>query len=156
VLLRWIGRKADALRHRGWLLRGNVAHAWGKRGEDLAHRYLQAQGLIVIGRNYRTRSGTAEVDLIVADGDTIVFVEVKTRATDKFGAPDEAVDREKRRHIVRAATEYLRRIDKDFGCARFDIVNVLFGEAERVEHLRDAFKPEYHYGIAKSVDAGAR
>jgi putative endonuclease len=141
------------LRHRLRLRHGNTAHAWGKRGEDLAHRYLQARGLTIISRNYRTRSGSAEVDLIAADGDVLVFVEVKTRESDRFGSPDEAVDREKRRHIVRAANDYLRRLDKGFECARFDIVSVLFGETERVEHIRDAFKPEHQYVTARSSQA---
>jgi putative endonuclease len=137
-VLRWLYRKADVLRHRA-RLRGNVAHAWGKRGEDLAHRYLQSKGYTIIGRNYRTRGGTAEVDLIARDGDTVVFVEVKTRATDRFGAPEEAVDREKRRRIVRAASDFLFRTDWNRDRVRFDIVSVLFGETESVEHIRDAF-----------------
>jgi putative endonuclease len=136
----------DWLRHRARLRLGNDAHAWGRRGEDLAHRYLQACGYIVIGRNWRTRSGSAEVDIIAADGDTIVFVEVKTRATEAWGTPDQAVDEAKRRHMMRAAAEYLRLIDADFSRARFDIVSVLFGDGESVVHHRDAIpKPSYQY-----------
>lgn len=134
----WLYRIGDRLRHKA-RLRGNQAHAWGKRGEDLAHRYLQRKGCIVVARNYRTRAGTAEVDLIVRDKDTLVFVEVKTRATDRFGAPEEAVDREKRRRIVRAASDYLFHLDSPEQIVRFDIVSVLIGEAERIRHLPDAF-----------------
>ena len=137
-MLRWLYRIADAMRHRS-RMRGNTAHAWGKRGEDLAHRYLQQQGLIIVGRNYRTRGGTAEVDLIARDGDTVVFVEVKTRATDRFGAPEEAVDQNKREKIIRAASDYLFRTEWDRDCVRFDIVSVLFGDAQRIEHIRGAF-----------------
>lgn len=137
-MLRWLYRMGDRLRHRV-RLRTNTAHAWGKRGEDLAHRYLQRQGYTIIGRNYRTRGGTAEVDLIARDGDTVVFVEVKTRATDRFGAPDEAVDRAKREKIVRAAAEFLYRTECDRDRIRFDIVSVLFDDGERIEHIRAAF-----------------
>ena len=138
-MLRWLYRAADRLRHRARLRSGNPAHAWGKRGEDLAHRYLQSQGHVVVARNYRTRGGTAEIDLVTEDAGTLVFVEVKTRGTDRFGAPEEAVDTEKRRRIVRGASHYLVHTDQNGEHVRFDIVTVLFGERERVEHIRDAF-----------------
>jgi putative endonuclease len=77
--------------------------------------------------------------LIAREGDAVVFVEVKTRATSDFGTPDEAVDTEKRRRIFRAASEYLRRTEASWENARFDIVTVLFGAGEEVEHLKDAF-----------------
>ena len=137
-MLRWLYRIADGIRHRA-RLRGNTAHAWGKRGEDLAHRYLQQQGFLIIGRNYRSRGGSAEIDLIAREGDTVVFVEVKTRATDRFGAPEEAVDRAKRAKILRAAWDYLFRTEWDRDRVRFDIVSVLFGEMQRIEHIRGAF-----------------
>lgn len=144
-MLRRIGIIGDWLRHRA-RLRGNQSHAWGRRGEDLAHRYLQSHGYIIIGRNWRTRTGSAELDIIAADGDTIVFVEVKTRATRMFGAPQDAVDEGKRRHVFHAATEYLHTIDASFDRARFDIVSVLFEEGESVAHYRDAIaKPVYPY-----------
>lgn len=138
----WLYRFADTLRHRNRLKSGNPAHAWGKRGEDLAHRYLQSRGHIVVARNYRPTGGTAEVDLITHDGDTVVFVEVKTRGTDQFGAPEQAVDAEKRRRIVRGARHYLSHAGEGAERVRFDIVTVLFGDRERIEHIRDAFAPE--------------
>jgi putative endonuclease len=129
---------ADWLRHRARLRHGNEAHAWGRRGEDLAHRYLQSCGYRIVARNWRTRNGSGEVDIVALDGDTIVFVEVKTRATDVFGAPEDAVDEAKRRHLFRAASEYLKVADADMSRARFDIVSVLFDRAESVVHHRDA------------------
>jgi putative endonuclease len=75
-----------------------VIGAWG---EDQAAEYLINNGL----RNYRTREG--EIDLIAIDGDTLVFVEVKTRANLDFGYPEEAVTEEKLAHIHIAAEEYL-------------------------------------------------
>ena len=137
----WLYRCADGLRHRKRLRSGNPAHAWGKRGEDLAHRYLQSQGHIVVARNYRTRGGTAEVDLITHDGATVVFVEVKTRGTDRFGAPEKGVVSDKRRRIVCGARHYLAHSGDNNGQIRFDIVTVLFGDIERIEHIRDAFAP---------------
>ena len=137
----WLYRAADRLRHWHRLRSENPAHAWGKRGEDIAHRYLQSRGHVIVARNYRTRGGTAEVDLITEDSGTLVFVEVKTRATDRFGAPEHAVDAEKRRRILRGASHYLVHADEDRECIRFDIVTVLFGDTERVEHIRDAFAP---------------
>lgn len=134
-------RIADRWRHRARLRSENNAHAWGKRGEDLAHRFLQKRGYIIVGRNYRTKNGSAEVDLIAKDGDTLVFVEVKTRASEEFGAPEAAVDHEKHRRIVRAATEYIRRADTDPDKTRFDIVSVTWGDGERVSHYPDAFRP---------------
>ena len=138
-MLTWLYRLTDRLRHRQRLKAGNPAHAWGKRGEDLAHRYLQARGHIVIARNYRTRGGTAEVDLIARDGETLVFIEVKTRGTDRFGAPEKAVDTEKRRRILRGADHYLVHTGAEDRRIRFDIVTVLFGAHERIQHIRDAF-----------------
>jgi putative endonuclease len=113
--------------------------ARGRRGEDLAHRYLQKRGYTVVARNFRTRSGSAELDLVAWDGSQIVFVEVKSRATEEFGAPDRAVDVEKQRKILRAAGEYLHRMDASWDIARFDVVNVVFAAKPIIRHVEDAF-----------------
>ncbi|HYO83613.1 MAG TPA: YraN family protein [Bryobacteraceae bacterium] len=141
MLLKLLSRNLDGLRHRLRLAAGDDRHALGRRGEDLAHRYLQSRGLKVIGRNFRTRNGSAEVDLIAAEGQTIVFVEVKTRSTSEFGTPEQAVDTQKQRRILRAAAEYLRRRDLQASDARFDIVSVVCGNRPQLEHFRDAFRP---------------
>lgn len=132
-------RYFDSLRHTARLKRWPAAHAWGRRGEDLAHRYLRRRGYVVIARNWRTRSGQAEIDLIARKGEALVFVEVKTRETAEYGAPDEAVDREKRRHILRAAAEYLKRADLTWDHARFDVISVLSGPPASIAHIEDAF-----------------
>jgi putative endonuclease len=80
-----------------------------------------------------------ELDLIARDKNAIVFVEVKARASDEFGTPDSAVDKEKRENLVRAASAYLRAARATWDQARFDIVSVTFNENIRIEHLRDAF-----------------
>ena len=97
--------------------------------------------MTIIARNFRTRNGSAEVDLVARQGSTLVFVEVKTRATDDFGAPEEAVDNEKRRRLVRAASEYLRRCKADESSARFDIVSVTGHDRPSIRHIPDAFRP---------------
>ena len=104
----------------------------------MAHRHLQSLGYQVVARNWRARSGP-EVDLIAQDGDTLVFVEVKSRRTEEFGSPDRAINREKELHLLRAAREYTRRAGADWSKVRFDIVNVVFTEPARIELRRDAF-----------------
>jgi putative endonuclease len=137
--LRFLLKAADLLRHKARLRRWNPDLASGRRGEDLAHRYLQSLGYRVVARNWRARCGP-EVDLIAHDGDALVFIEVKSRKTDEFGSPDRAIGREKELHLLRAAREYTRRAGADWARVRFDVVNVVFSEPARIELLRDAFR----------------
>jgi len=134
---------ADRLRHRARRRAIDPDLAAGRRGEDLAHRFLRRQGFTVVARNFRPRSaGAGEVDLIAWERERLVFVEVKSRATDDYGTPDRAVGPEKQRHIERAAREYSRRANVDFGLVRFDIVSVLLTRPPKIELLRDAFGPQ--------------
>jgi putative endonuclease len=130
---------ADWLRHRRRVRSWAAEHASGRRAEDLAHRLLRRNGLVIVARNFRARGGSGEIDLIAQEGSTLVFVEVKSRATIDFGTPDRAVDGEKQSKIVRAASEYVRRCGADKEAVRFDIVTVVFGEKIEMIHLRDAF-----------------
>lgn len=110
----------------------------GKRGEEAAADYLRREGYEILHRNYRF--GRAEIDLIARKGGTIVFVEVKARSSDRYGEPEEAVNREKIRRIRRVASAYLaqRRIG-ECDC-RFDVVAVLFsGEKPTVRHTQDIY-----------------
>jgi putative endonuclease len=132
-MMGWLYRAADALRRR------RLGDNHGRLGEDLAHRYLRGHGCTVVARNYRTMSGSGEIDLVAWQGETLVFVEVKTRATDAFGDPDRAVDAEKEDRLRRAARDYARRAGVDWERTRFDIVTVVLGRPARVEWLRDAF-----------------
>jgi putative endonuclease len=77
----------------------------GSWGEKEAEAYFANQGLAILGRNFRTRDG--EIDLIVKDSEEIVFVEVKTRTSNEFGFPEEAVTEEKIEHLIEAAERYL-------------------------------------------------
>jgi putative endonuclease len=136
-----IARYLDWVRHRLRLRRWNAEHALGRRGEDLAHRYLRRAGFTVVARNYRTRSGSGEIDLIAWDGDTLVFIEVKTRSTEDFGAPDRAVDADKRERLVRAAREYARRTRTPPDRIRFDVINVVWNQPPDISLIRAAFHP---------------
>lgn len=133
-------RLADRLRRSTRRSQMDPAHALGRDGEDLAHRCLQRAGLLVIARNYRTPGGAAEVDLIAREGPTLVFVEVKTRESDQFGAPDRAIDPLKKDKIRRAALNYLSRSAHDPSQVRFDVVSIVTGgQTARTEHFRDAW-----------------
>ncbi len=120
---------ADRLRYR--------RHAnTGKRGEDLAHRYLRKHGFIVAARNWRPPQGGGELDLVAWEGDKLVFVEVKTRLSGEWSAPERDIDAEKITALRRAARDYIRRADVLAENARFDVIAITSG---RIEHLRDAF-----------------
>jgi putative endonuclease len=138
-MLGWLCRAGDRLRQRALARSAPPDHAAGRRGEDIAHRYLQELGYTVVARNFSTRSGSGELDLVARDGPGLVFVEVKTRRGDEVGSPASAVDQEKRRRILRAAREYARRAGADPAAARYDIVSVVLEEPPRIEHLRGVF-----------------
>jgi putative endonuclease len=113
--------------------------ALGISGENLACDALSRQGYAILARRYRTRIG--EIDIVAMDGPTLVFVEVKTRTSDDYGVPAEAVTWRKQRRIVTMARWYLseRRLH---GClCRFDVVTVLCrrGLLPVVEVVKDAF-----------------
>ena len=97
----------DRLRHMRRRRLWNPTAANGRRGEDLAHRYLRARGFTIVARNYRLAAGEAEADLIARDGDALVVVEVKTRGDASFGPPERAIGEEKRRHLLRVARAYV-------------------------------------------------
>lgn len=110
----------------------------GKQGEDIAVAFLEARGFEIIARNYRQKSG--EIDIICTDRETLVFVEVKTRKTTRFGDPLEAVNRRKQHQISVTALDYLSRNNLHDQPARFDVVGVIIGSGDpQVIHLSDAF-----------------
>ena len=117
----------------------------GRLGERAAKKHLQRQGLKFLTANFRTERG--EIDLVLRDGDCLIFVEVKTRTSEEWGRPATAVDRERRRRLTRAALDYLRLLKKPLVKTRFDIVEVLV-EGERVteiRHLPNTFEMEKPY-----------
>jgi putative endonuclease len=134
-------RFADLLRHRARRRHLTEDHALGRRGEDIAQRFLQRAGIVIVDRNYRMASGAGEVDLVGWEADRLVFVEVKSRKTDEFGAPDRAIGREKEARLIRAAREYARHADVPWEKVRFDIVSVVFSTPLAITHLRDVLAP---------------
>jgi putative endonuclease len=113
----------------------------GTRGEKLACRFLRQHRYKVLYRNFRGRAG-GEIDIVCRDGDTLVFVEVKTRTREDYGRPLEAIHRDQQRRIARGGLAWLRLLDNPDILFRFDVVEVVIadGEAPRLELLRNAFQ----------------
>jgi len=108
----------------------------GQYGEERACAYLRRQGYAIIERNWRSRFG--EVDIIARDGETLVFVEVKSRTGAGFGGPEAALTPQKRRRIVATARAYLSEVRPELA-VRFDLVALRPG---RITLYRDAFQVE--------------
>ncbi len=119
----------------------------GQRGEKLACRFLKKAGLKILARNYRCPGG--EIDIIALDtstrragrGETIVFVEVKTRSSETHAGPESAVDAHKRNQIDKAARYYLRHHSTKGYRTRYDVVAVILpdGQEPIVRHTPNAF-----------------
>lgn len=113
----------------------------GRRGEEEAYFYLRRLGYVIISRNYRSPRSRSELDLVGWDGETLCFVEVKTRTTHHIKPAEMAVDSEKQHDLGRVAREFRRKIKGD-PAFRFDIVSVYF-EAEKLPLItlfKDAFR----------------
>ncbi|MBI2962849.1 MAG: YraN family protein [Deltaproteobacteria bacterium] len=111
----------------------------GRDGEDAAWEYLRRRGYRLRERNLRTRLG--EIDLVVERGETIVFVEVRSRRGARFGTAFESVGPRKRERIARLAAQYLARERLEGRRARFDVVAVEWQDAgPNVDHLENAFE----------------
>lgn len=110
----------------------------GKKGEDRAARFLMKQGYRIIERNYRTRSG--ELDLIALHDGTVVFIEVKTRTSNVFGAPELAVNLRKQRRMVKAALGYIKYKKLHQVPCRFDVVAITTAAEKEVELIQNAFE----------------
>ena len=112
----------------------------GARGEKLACRFLRRSGYKILYRNFKGRSG-GEIDVVCRDQDTLVFVEVKTRASEDFGRPVAAVDRQKQKRISRGGLNWLRMLDNPDILFRFDVVEVIIAEnaSPRFELIKNAF-----------------
>lgn len=111
----------------------------GSAGEEEAVSFLRQQGYRILERNFRLRGG--EVDIIAQDGETIVFVEVKTRRSLSFGPPELSVTQAKQRRIITAARWWLQRHALENSPARFDVVAITIANgASTRELIRDAFQ----------------
>ena len=125
------------------MLRGIYNKITGQCGEDVAAGLLKKKGCKIIERNYRNKIG--EIDIIAKDKENLIFVEVKTRNSDKFGTPAEAVTYYKKQKIVNTAKVYLSKNPTDLNI-RFDIIEIYGGfdgelfKCERTSHFEQVFQ----------------
>ncbi len=120
------------------------SHALGRRAEDIAHRFLEKHGYVVIGRNWRSRTGLYEIDILawdVSQGDParLVVAEVKSRQRDDFGSPERNLDRTKIRAMRAAASEICHKKFLQPEIIRFDTISIVFEPELKIEHQPDAF-----------------
>ena len=118
---------------------GIESQTLGKEGEALAVQYLTGRGYNIVDRNFRSQQG--EVDIIIKDGDLLVFVEVKAYSIGSFGTPLGAVGKSKRASIIHAARTYLLRNNiKNVNC-RFDVLAIYrsWTGLTNFDHIKDAF-----------------
>jgi len=110
----------------------------GRRGEDVAATFVAGLGYRVVMRNFRCRAG--EIDLVALDGETVVFVEVRSRMGNRCGTPLESVDGRKQARVGRVARYFLSARGWHERAARFDVIGIrLDAEPPAVEHVRAAF-----------------
>jgi putative endonuclease len=108
----------------------------GVQAEQLAAQYLQQHGLKLIEQNYRSRFG--EIDLIMRDGTTVVFIEVRLRHHAGFGGAAASIDARKQKRIISTAQQYLAGLVRIPPC-RFDVVLLDDAQGERMQWLKNAF-----------------
>jgi len=113
----------------------------GRDGESLVRKHLKRRGYRILARNYTCPVG--EIDIICLDGQTIVFVEVKTRSSDADAGPEETITRAKQRQLARVARFWLETHGRPQCAYRFDAVGVVMppGKTPIVSHFVDAFVP---------------
>lgn len=109
----------------------------GAAGEESARRFLLKKGFKIIAQNYAVPGG--ELDLVAQDGNTLAFIEVKTRASNGFGGPAAAITPAKQKRITLAAVCYIKEKRPKFDSIRFDAVCIL---AEDVQYIPNAFTPK--------------
>ena len=120
----------------------------GQVGENLATRHLKREGMKILYRTFRATHG-GEVDIIARDGNILAFVEVKTRTSEDYGRPVDAVNMDKRYLIARGAFEWMRKLGSDGEKInyRFDVVEVLLekGKKENINLIKGAFETPDSY-----------
>lgn len=110
----------------------------GNFGENLAARYLNLKGYKIIKKNFRTKFG--EIDLIAKKEEILVFVEVKTRSSNKFGEPSEAVNFIKTTKIIKTANYFISYFNIFDYNIRFDVIEIFIDKFPRINHIIDAFR----------------
>ncbi len=110
----------------------------GQEGEDRAAKHLEKLGYKILERNYRSRAG--EIDLIALHRGEVVFVEVKTRTNNAYGAPELAVNPQKQRRMINTALGYIRSKKLHQVPCRFDVVAISAAKEQEVELIQNAFE----------------
>ncbi len=111
----------------------------GAKAEERARIYLEQQGLRLVERNYRCRQG--EIDLIMQDGKTLAFIEVRYRKGTGFGSPAESVTSAKQQRIAATAAHYLQsRKERKMPPCRFDMLAIVGPEQQNIDWIKDAFQ----------------
>lgn len=109
----------------------------GETGEQMAARYLEEQGCVILERHYR--KDHKEVDIIALDHGELAVIEVKTRSSEDYFTAEQAVDHRKRQNIIRVANNYVRRYHRTEPL-RFDIIAIVgSGATAEIRHTKDAF-----------------
>lgn len=111
----------------------------GKKGEKIALRYLKKSGFEIIECGFRALRG--EIDIIAKEKETIVFVEVKTRRSNEFGSPLEAIDLNKQKQIKKIAAVYISKKYRKFIPCRFDVIGIMVEKKGdyKISHIKNAF-----------------
>lgn len=110
----------------------------GREGEDRAAQFLKKQGYKILERNYSTPQG--EIDLIALHRGEVVFVEVKTRTNDAYGAPELAVNPRKQQRMVKAALGYIKYKKLHQVPCRFDVVAISAATEQSIDLIENAFE----------------
>ena len=141
-LIEYIGRWSSAS---GFFRSSNSEDSLGRAGEKAAAKFLKSLGYRIVQQNHLQRRG--EIDLIAIDGNTIVFVEVKTWRSNRYAEPSEAVDRNKQRYLTRAALIYLKNKQLLDRQTRFDVLSLVWSSADQeknlpptIRHFKHAFE----------------
>ncbi len=112
---------------------------FGREAEELASKFLKDKGYKIISRNYRTKLG--EIDIIAEDKNTLCFVEVKARRTNRFGSPEEAISGHKKRQISKTALSFIKDKKLTNRLARFDVVSLSWDSGSpKIELFKNAFE----------------
>lgn len=111
----------------------------GKKGEEIARKFLIEKGYKIIATNWRYKK--EEIDIIAKHENEIIFVEVKTRSSSYFEAPEQAVTKKKQKFLINAANDYIQSNNIEIE-GRFDIISVICNtNKEEINHIEDAFYP---------------
>ena len=116
----------------------------GQLGEEKAVHFLKEKGFQILETNWRFQH--KELDIIAMDGKILVFIEVKTRADNNFGEPEEAVDEKKETFMASAGAAYMRQIGHDWEI-RFDVISIIYKNEQNfdLKYLEDAFFPQWKF-----------